>query len=110
MRHLFSAEAICSLYGFIWRACSRTIYTSGAADAPTIEDRMRDLQASTAPCPSLYLLSRRCLMLQRDVALHYVLPRTSITPLLNQGLLSAQEVAYAYAVRVIVSCDLLRSI
>jgi hypothetical protein len=49
-------------------------------------------------------------MLQRDVALHYVLPRTSITPLLNQGLLSAQEVAYAYAVRVIVSCDLLRSI
>ena len=32
----------------------------------------------------------------RDVALHFCLPRTSLTPLLHRGLLSAQEVAWAY--------------
>ncbi len=42
-----------------------------------------------------------CLLLQvrdlvRDVALHFVLPRTSVTPLLSQGVLSAQEVRLKY--------------
>jgi hypothetical protein len=34
----------------------------------------------------------------RDCSLHYVLPRTSLTPLLVRGLLSVHHVAYAYAV------------
>ena len=46
-------------------------YVSGPS-APSLVERMRDLV--------------------RDVALHFVLPRTSLTPLLSQGLLSAQEV------------------
>lgn len=35
--------------------------------------------------------------LMRDCSLHYVLPRTSLTPLLTRGLLSVHHVAYAYA-------------
>lgn len=35
--------------------------------------------------------------LARDVGLQYVLPRTSLSPLLTQGLLSAQETSYAYS-------------
>ena len=54
----------------------RSKYVMGAPNAPSLTDRMRDLV--------------------RDVALHFVLPRTSLTPLLSQGLLSAQEIAYAY--------------
>lgn len=34
----------------------------------------------------------------RDCSLHYVLPRTSLTPLLTRGVLSVHHVAYAYAV------------
>jgi glutamate dehydrogenase len=54
----------------------RTIYTSGSSDAPTVEERIHDLK--------------------RDVALHFVLPKTSITPLLSSGVISAQEAAYSY--------------
>jgi hypothetical protein len=54
----------------------RSVYTSGAADAPSLEARVADMV--------------------RDVALHFALPRTSITPLLDAGTLSAQEAAYAY--------------
>ena len=36
--------------------------------------------------------------LVRDCSLHYVLPRTSLTPLLVRGVLSVHHVAYAYAV------------
>ncbi|RYG47820.1 hypothetical protein EON67_08195 [archaeon] len=43
-------------------------------------------------------LEARIADLVRDTALHFVLPRTSVSPLLMQGVLSAQEVAYAYAV------------
>lgn len=56
-------------------ATSRDAASNGAP--PSLSDRLRDLV--------------------RDVALHFVLPRTSLTPLLTQGLLSAQEVAWAYA-------------
>lgn len=35
--------------------------------------------------------------LREDLSLVYVLPRTSLTPLFQQGQLSAQEVVYAYA-------------
>jgi hypothetical protein len=35
--------------------------------------------------------------LVRDCSMHYVLPKTSLTPLLSQGLLSVMQVAYAYA-------------
>lgn len=35
--------------------------------------------------------------LVRDTSLHYVLPVTSLSSLLHEGLLSAQEVAYAYS-------------
>lgn len=54
----------------------RSVYTAGGIGAPTLEDRIADMV--------------------RDVALHFVLPRTSITPLLDKGALSAQEAAYAY--------------
>jgi hypothetical protein len=50
----------------------RSVYAAGGPNAPSLGERMRDLV--------------------RDVALHFVLPRTSLTPLLSQGLLSAQEV------------------
>jgi glutamate dehydrogenase len=33
----------------------------------------------------------------RDCSLHYVLPKTSLTPMLSRGILSVQQVAYAYA-------------
>lgn len=46
------------------------------SSAVPVQDRLRDLE--------------------RDLALHYCLPRTSLTPLLHRGLLSAQEVAWAY--------------
>eukprot|EP00052_Salpingoeca_macrocollata_P001084 m.23786 g.23786 ORF g.23786 m.23786 type:complete len:1092 (+) comp11091_c0_seq2:190-3465(+) len=35
--------------------------------------------------------------IQHDLSLHFVLPRTSLTPLLRNSALSAQQVAYAYA-------------
>lgn len=54
----------------------RSVYTVGGASAPSLEARVADMV--------------------RDVALHFVLPRTSITPLLDKGALSAQEAAYAY--------------
>ena len=54
----------------------RAVYSMGGPAAVPLEDRLRDLT--------------------RDIALHFCLPRTSLTPLLHQGLLSAQEVAYAY--------------
>ena len=47
---------------------------------------------STATAP----LERSIAGLTRDVSLHYVLPKTSLTPLLSRGLLSVQQVAYAY--------------
>lgn len=50
----------------------RLAYSRGGPDAPSLESRLRDLT--------------------RDVALHFVLPRTSMTPLLKTGALSAQEV------------------
>ena len=54
----------------------RAVYSIGGPTAIPLDDRLRDLT--------------------RDIALHFCLPRTSLTPLLHQGLLSAQEVAYAY--------------
>ena len=54
----------------------RSHYMGGSSVGPTMADRIRDLH--------------------RDVALHFCLPRTSITPLLSAGVLSAQEAAYSY--------------
>ena len=41
-------------------------------------------------------LERAIAGLVRDCSVHYVLPKTSLTPLLSQGKLSVQQVSYAY--------------
>jgi glutamate dehydrogenase len=42
-------------------------------------------------------LTSRLDSIAKDASLHFVLPRTSLTPLLSNGVLSALQVAYAYA-------------
>jgi hypothetical protein len=74
------------------RAHARTQLTLSATcrDVPPVDCRRSVLSHSSVPI-------ERCIPdLIRDCSLHYALPRTSLTPLLTKGVLSVQQVAYAY--------------
>ena len=76
-----------------------SLLAGASGEDPAASDPMRalrDRRITRLTGPDAPGLDERARDLVRDATLHYVLPRTSCTPLLNMGLCSASEVAYAY--------------
>jgi len=90
------AAAVCTAEG-VCRVNRGLAHPTPEEHVPEYVRLLRERRSASLAIDGGLPAPERIKELVRDVGLHFVLPRTSLSPLLTQGLLSAQEVAYAYA-------------